>query len=106
MDSNNQMVAEVGFPVKDPVKGDSRVIADSFPAGRYATLTYTGDYMQMKSAHMALDKWVKENGFKEKHKQTADGMEAGTRIESYLTDPEKEPNPEKWRTDISLLLED
>jgi len=105
MDSNNQMIAEVGFPVKNPAKGDSRVIAGSFPAGLYATLTHTGDYMQLKSAHMALDKWVKETGLKEKHKVAADGIEWGTRAESYITDPEKETNPDKWRTDISFLLE-
>jgi len=104
MDSNNQLLTEVGIPVKDPVKGDDRVIAGSFPAGLYATLTHTGHYMGLPEAHKTLDTWVKNSGLKEKHRVTADGIEGGTRTESYITDPEKEPNPDKWRTDVSLLL--
>src|SRR3954465_5203292 len=38
MDDHHQLLTEVGFPVKDPVKGDDRIIAGSFPAGLYATL--------------------------------------------------------------------
>jgi len=106
MDNNNQFLSEVGFPVKEPVKGDSRVRSGSFPAGTYATLTYTGDYKHMKSAHMALDKWIKENGLKEKHRVNAEGAEWGTRTELYITDPQQEPDPEKWVTIISYLIED
>jgi hypothetical protein len=31
MDNNNQLLTEVGFPVKAPVKGDDRVGPGSFP---------------------------------------------------------------------------
>jgi len=104
MDSNNQLVTEVGFPVKDPVARDGRVIPGYFPAGRYATLTHMGDYMGLRKANMALDAWVKENGLKEHHKVDADGIEWGTRTESYMTDPQQEPNHDKWRTDVSVFL--
>ena len=104
MDSNNGLIAEVGFRVKEPVKGDNRVLAGSFPAGLYATLTHTGHYMGLREANKTLDKWVKDSGFKERHRVTADGIEWGTRTESYITDPDREPNPDKWRTDVSFLL--
>lgn len=104
MEDNNQFLTEVGFPVKEPVKADDRVRSGSFPAGTYATLTYTGDYKDMKSAHMALDKWVKENGLKEKLRVDAAGSEWGTRTELYMTDPQQEPDPAKWVTVISYLI--
>ena len=104
MHDNDQFLTEVGFAVKEPVKGDDRVNAGSFPAGLYATLTYTGDYMQMKSAHSALDKWVKDNGFKEKLRINADGSKSGTRTELYITDPQQEPDPTKWVTIISYMV--
>jgi hypothetical protein len=62
--------------------------------------------MQMKTAHMALDKWVKENGFKEKLRKNTDGSEWGTRTELYITDPQQEPDPAKWQTVISYLIAD
>jgi len=105
MDSNNRLLTEVGFPVKGPATGDDRVIAGSFPAGLYATLTYTGHYMGLREANMTLDKWVKDSGLKERHRVSPDGSETGTRTESYMTDPDREPNPDKWRTDVSVLLE-
>src|SRR6266705_1712100 len=70
----NKLLTEVGFPVKDPVKGDHRVVAGSFPAGLYATLIYTGHYMGLREANITLDKWVKDNGFKEQYRLTTDGI--------------------------------
>lgn len=104
MDSD-KMVAEVGFPVKKPLAGDDRVIPGYLPAGRYATLTHMGDYPGLRKANMDLEAWIKENGLKEKYKVTADGKKWGTRTELYLTDPQQEPDHDKWRTDVSVLIE-
>lgn len=105
VNSHHQMVAEVGFPVKKSLAGDGRVIPGYLPAGRYATLMHMGDYAGLRKANMDLDAWIKENGLKEKHKLTADGKEWGTRMELYLTDPQQEPDHDKWRTDVSVLVE-
>ena len=63
-----------------------------------------GDYMSLPKANMTLDKWVKEQGLKEQHRTEADGTKTGTRTELYLTDPQREPDRDKWRTDVSVLL--
>ena len=95
MDKDN-MDVEVGVPVKNEVMGDGIILPDSLPAGRYASITYKGDYSGVKEAHKKLDSWIKEKGYKAK---------AGTATEIYVTDPEKEPSKDKWQTDVIYLLE-
>lgn len=106
MDKNNDLVAEVGVPVKDNVKGEGQIISGSFPPGYYATVTYIGDYKHIREAHIALRDWVKKNDYKEKEEFSENGIKWGRSIEFYLTDPAKEPDPDKWRTDIVLLVEE
>jgi effector-binding domain-containing protein len=96
---------ELGVPVATAVSGDGRVAAGVLPAGRYATLVYTGlqDDIAANAAllnwgaeqGLVWDKWVAENG---------DGF--GARLESYLTDPDDEPDPEKWETEVAIRLAD
>jgi effector-binding domain-containing protein len=87
---NGQLTAEVGVPVKTAQTGDSRVKAGIFPAGKYVVYTHMGNYSALPQAHMALEAWATENGIK-----LSDPC-----IEFYPTDPESEPNPENWQTDI------
>jgi effector-binding domain-containing protein len=49
----------------------------------------------MKEAHMALNDWSKQKGYK---------ATAGTVAEVYITDPKKEPSPDKWQTEIIYKL--
>jgi len=42
IDMDRVLEVEVGVPVTAPVDGDDRVLAGMLPAGRYATLRYTG----------------------------------------------------------------
>ena len=96
---------ELGVPVATAVSGDGRVAAGVLPAGRYATLVYTGlrDDIAANAAllnwgaeqGLVWDRWVAENG---------DGF--GARLESYLTDPDDEPDPEKWETEVAIRLAD
>lgn len=88
--TDGMMTAEVGVPVKSSQTGDDRVHAGSLPAGKYAVYTHLGNYRELPEAHMNLELWAKENGIKL----------SSPCIESYPTDPEQEPDPKKWRTDI------
>ncbi len=106
MHESGELECEAGFPVDTAVAGDERVIAGSFPAGNYASIVYTGHFKDMMQAHVALENWIEHNKLKE-NKQTKNGRtEWGGRTEFYLVDPEFEPNPENWQTEIVFLLED
>jgi len=100
-----KMDLELGAPVATAVPGDDRLSAGVLPAGRYASLVYTGVKNGIKGNAALLDwgaekglvwdTWVAENG---------DGF--GARLESYLTDPDEEPDPAKWETEVAIKLAD
>jgi effector-binding domain-containing protein len=65
-DMSKDLDIDVGFTVDKAVKGDDRIIADFLPAGRYATVIYTGPYKGkgIFNATVALLEWAKENKIK------------------------------------------
>jgi effector-binding domain-containing protein len=97
---------EVGVPVAAAVSGDDRVCAGAFPAGRYATLLYTGDYSGLVEANAALLRWGAENGIIWDSWKAGNGDGFGARLETYLTDPQEEPDPAKWQTEVAIRLAD
>jgi effector-binding domain-containing protein len=104
MDQDSNLLVDVGIPTKKNVEGTGRVIGQQFPAGQYASLTFTGDYKNLRQGHMALEEWLKENQYKEQG-SIQNGEWLGTRIEFYVSDPSAEADPEKWVTDLYLLVE-
>ena len=106
MARSGEMDCEAGFPVNEALEGDGYVRAGVFPAGNYASIIYTGDFKDMMQAHIALENYIKEQGLVEKSATEEGRTEWGGRTEFYLVDPELEPNPEKWQTEIVFLLED
>lgn len=107
-DMTKKLDIEVGFPVATAVSGDDRITAGVFPSGHYATLIYTGPYKGkgLFKATVALLEWAKENNI-DWQTSTIDNVEWwGGRIEFYLTDPDKEPDPKKWQTELAFLVSD
>jgi hypothetical protein len=85
------------------VAGEGRVAAGEFPAGRYATLIYTG-VQNAIPANAALQAWAAERGITW-HKWPTDKGEAwGARLETFLTGPEDDPDPATWQTEVAYLL--
>lgn len=107
-DMANKLEIEVGFPVETALEGDARITTDTFPAGRYAMLTYWGPYKDnglMKATAALLD-WAREQNITWQT-STQDNVEWWqARLESYVTDPDLEPDPQKWQTDIIFLISD
>lgn len=96
-----QFDVEVGWPVATPVQGEAPLIAGQLPAGRYGVILNTGPFDDLTGAHDALLQWGKAKGITW---QTSDhGRLWGANLESYLTDPAEEPDPQKWETEIAFL---
>ena len=78
----------VGFPVAAPVTPDGAVTAFLLPGGRVATGTHVGPYDTLAQTYGELAEWA-----------AAEGLTLAEHMwESYLSDPEEEPDPSAWQT--------
>ncbi len=103
IDMKGMMDIEVGFPVTAAQPGDERVRPGSLPAGRYASLIYSGPGI---AGNKALIEWVRANGLVFDRWDDPQGDAFRSRYESYLTDPKTEPHKTKWEIEVAIKLAD
>jgi effector-binding domain-containing protein len=84
----DEVELEVAAPVPVETESDGRVIAGVLPACDLATTVHVGPYDRLGEAYAALGTWIAENG----------QQITGAMWEVYLTDPQQEPDPARWRT--------
>ena len=65
--------------------------------------SYTGSDVGIE-ANAALLDWGAENGLVWDTWTAENGDEFGARLESFLTDPDKEPDPAKWETEVAIRV--
>jgi effector-binding domain-containing protein len=107
IDMAAKLEIDVGVPVATAATGDNRIIADTLPAGRYATLIYAGPYEGLMQATADLLAWAESKGIVwDKWPAASKGEGWRARIENYLTDPKQEPNSAKWQTELAFKLAD
>ncbi len=94
---------EVGVSVANANAGDDRIHAGVLPAGRYATLIYTGVKNGIESNKALLD-WGAKQGLTWESWQVGNGEGFGGRFEFFLTDPNQEPDQAKWETRVAIRL--
>ena len=81
---------EAGFPVQKPVSDAGPVHPGKLPGGKCAHGMHIGPYDTMKETYGQLMKWVGAQ-------QLTPHQEMW---EVYLSDPQREPDSKKWRTEI------
>jgi effector-binding domain-containing protein len=94
---------ELGVPVAGPMRESGRIRPGVLPAGRYAVLRHIGNYDGLIDANAALQRWAHDHGLDFDVTDTPEGSAWGSRLEEYITDPSKEPDPAKWETDVAYL---
>ena len=99
---------ELGVPVANAVTANGLVKADVLPAGRYASLVYTGPYAGdgLMRANAALLEWGAKQGLEWDRFDDPNGDGFGSRYESYITDPGEESDPMKWVTEVAIRVAD
>ena len=105
-DMSKKLDIDVGFVVDEPMPAKDRIIVDILPAGRYATLLYTGPYKGkgIFKANVALLDWAKETGIVW-NTTSKNGVEWWNgRVEWYLNDPAQEADTKKYRTELAFLI--
>lgn len=81
---------EAGFPAATEVEGDGEVVPSQLPPCRAAVVTHVGPYDEMLDAYEALVTWLAEH----------EREPVGDPWEVYLTDPQEQPDPAAWRTEV------
>ena len=103
-DMDKKLDIEVGFPVASIVDGNDRITTGVFPEGQYAVFVYFGHYDNLVAVTGEFLAWAEKNKITWQTTKK-DGVEwrAG-RIEWYPTDPDTEPDPQKWQTELAFLV--
>jgi len=103
IDMEGMMDIELGFVVRNPLKGDDRVKPSALPKGRYASLTYTRYAMR---GNKALIAGIKENNVKIDRWDDKEGDAFACRYEAYLTDYRVEPRKSAWEIELAIKIAD
>ena len=91
------VTVEAGLPVSAPVEASGDVHPLVLPGGRAVVGVHVGPYDSLEATYTELTSWMAARGL----------TPAGTMWESYLSDPEAEPDPATWRTRITWpIVED
>jgi len=101
----SKLDVEMGVPVARALSGNDRISAGVHPAGRYASLVYTGVKNGIE-ANAALLDWGAKKGLVWDTWEAENGDGFGARYESFLTDPDDEPDQAKWETEVTIRLAD
>jgi effector-binding domain-containing protein len=105
-DMSKKLDVEVGFTIDNAMPGNDRIIVDVLPAGQYATLLYTGSFKGkgIYNATVALLDWATANHIAWDTSIINEVEWWNGRVEFYLTDPAKEPDPKKFQTELAFLV--
>ena len=101
VDMRGSMDIEVGVVTPEPLPGDERVRPGVFPAGEYATLSYSNHSIR---ANAALIDWTKAQGRQFDRADDPRGDRFACRYELNLTDPRTEPRRKSWIVQLNFLL--
>jgi effector-binding domain-containing protein len=90
-------------PIRKALPDDGNIKEDVIPAGRYASLVYSGGGI---SGNRALIEWVRAQGMDFDRWDTDEGDNFRGRYETFLTDPKIEPRKSKWQIEVAIKLAD
>jgi hypothetical protein len=88
---------EIGIGTSEPA-GGGKILAGALPRGRD-----TGPYDRLVETTAEMLEWARGNGVIWDSHVGPTGTTWKARVEHYLTDPEEQPNPEKWETKLAFL---
>lgn len=106
IDMARELIVEVGVPVASMPDVPDGMIAGVLPAGRYVSVTHVGHPDRLVDVVRAMLAWADERGLTWDKTDTPHGEEWGCRLEIYETNPQEEPDMNKWETVLAFRLAD
>jgi len=93
--ANGSVDVEAGFPVIGAFAATRSIVPSRLPGGRVVTALHLGDYDSISTSYARMAAWAIAHGLRPTQE----------RWEVYLTDPERETDPSRWRTGLFLRVE-
>lgn len=103
IDMHGMLDITYAVPLHSALPGNGLVTPGVLPAGRYASLVYSGGGI---SGNRALIEWVRGNGLQFDSWDTEQGDNFRSRYETFLTDPRLEPRKRRWQFEVAIKLTD
>lgn len=103
VDMPTRMDVEASVPVDAVPEPDDAVTRGTLPAGRYASLVFTGVKNGIE-ANARLIAWLRAQNAEMDVHHTDDGDMFAGRLETLLTDPRTEPDQSQWRTEVAIKV--
>lgn len=85
---------EAGFPVASAITPVGDVVAGTLPGGKVVEAMHVGPYDTMEQTYAEMARHFEESGL----------TPGPVMWESYLSDPQTEPDPAGWRTLVCWLV--
>jgi effector-binding domain-containing protein len=104
IDMERELQMEAGVPVAATPTASGEVFAGVLPAGRYATVTHTGDPQELVEVTRQLLEWAAGEGLEFDKTDLPRGQRWTCRLERLLTNPAEEPDMNKWQTQLLFKL--
>jgi effector-binding domain-containing protein len=95
LQANGMVDVETGFPIIGNFQTSGDVLPGELPAGKAITGIHLGSYETLGNTYADMSAWAIAHGL----------LPTGELWEVYLTDPEREPDPNRWRTGVFLRVE-
>jgi effector-binding domain-containing protein len=103
VDMDRELEIELAIPVPSAVQTDGHARAGILPAGPYVIVLHVGPYDGLVAANAHVQEWAREHSIRW---QMSNDSLWGARLERYLTDPSREPDPSRWETEVAYLAAD
>lgn len=99
------MDVSVGIAVEAPLAAAGRIQPDVLPAGRYASLIYTGIDNGIEGNRVLIE-WCRANGHDFDCWDVPEGDCFAGRYELMIDGPMDDPNPANWDSQVLIKLKD
>ena len=86
----DKVTIEAGYPVREPIAGDSYIRPSSLPQCSAAIAVHHGGQESVGQTYGAVRDWLAINGY----------AENGSAWEVYLADPTEHSDPDTWHTEV------
>ena len=97
---------EAGIPVSRPGEDSGPIRFGTLPAGRFVGLTWHGHPDKLEKVTGVLIGWTRLAQTLLDVEELPDGDHFACRLEIYETDPDEQPDMDKWVTHLAFKLKD